>query len=94
VTLDDLRVKAQAASDCVENTGWWNKTVLYNLLGGKNDECPPEDAAYIAAADPQTVLKLIAAVEAAKMVLLDLDGPGETTYETEAALRSALKELE
>jgi hypothetical protein len=71
VTLDDLRVKAQAVLVHSDNIGedWFGEQELRSLLIANGSP----DAPYIAAASPQQVLKLIAAVEAAKKALAALE---------------------
>jgi hypothetical protein len=97
VTLDDLRVKAQAVLVHSDNIGedWFGEQELRSLLIANGSP----DAPYIAAASPQQVLKLIAAVEAAKRLMFPekmatLYHQRKVREEHEAALRSALKELE
>lgn len=62
----------------------------------KNGVSPLPDAAYIAAADPSTVLRLIAALRKADELLSHLERIGMTREEEPlmAALRQALAEVE
>ena len=84
ISLDELAELAKAATGNGKSSKWWRAEAFHIP--------PPSDAAFIAACDPGTVLKLIAVVKAAHAS--EYAVTIEQCMEADCMLRKALSALE
>ncbi len=98
MNLDELEKVARAAlvwSETIGETNWFEASALQAAtIDGLEGVIGEPDAAHIVAFDPPTVLRLLAAVKAAKEVAASEEGSWWPSQRSMTAIRAALEELD